>query len=352
MRHLYLHVPFCTGRCAYCNFITGTPPDHPEAYVETLLREAEARAITCAPLETLYCGGGTPALLGERGFARLRESGLFTLAPGAEWTVELHPAAVTPALIRTLRDLGVTRLSLGVQALDDAVLEQCNRRHTVRQALEALEVARGIIADSGIDLIAGLPGVTPERWRETLRQTVALDLPHLSVYGLSIEPGSRWHREGLTPPDPDTLCDALAEAQAHLEAGGLQRYETSNYAREGYRCRHNLNTWRGGDYLGLGRGAAGRIGLVRRDGDGTEETLTPTEDALERVLPQLRLADGFDLAAILAHYPILEPYRTRWEAILAQARTHGLLTAANAPTVRGYEVLDALTRELLAATLD
>ena len=348
MRHLYLHVPFCTGRCAYCAFLSGPPPADPATHVDALLREAAARGFpTVGPLDSLYCGGGTPALLGERGFARLRASGLFTLADGAEWTVELHPAAVTAPLVRTLAALGVTRLSLGVQAFDDATLARCNRRHTARQALEAIETARAAVPDTGIDLIAGLPGVSPAEWTRTLRRTVSLGLPHVSVYALSVEPGSAWDRAGMAPPDPDLLCDAVAEAADALAAAGLRRYETSNYARPGWECRHNLNTWHGGDYLGLGRGAASRLGLLRRSGDGDEETLTPEEDALERALTELRLAEGFDLDTTLARFPLLAPRRDRWTRLLADFRAHGLLDGANAPTRRGYEVLDAMERELL-----
>ena len=347
-KHLYLHVPFCTGRCAYCAFLSGPPPADPAAYVDALSREAAARGFpSLGPLETLYCGGGTPALLGERGFVRLRESGLFSLAEGAEWTVELHPAAVTAPLVRTLAALGVNRLSIGVQAFDDATLARCNRRHTARQALEAVDLARAAVPDTGIDLIAGLPGVSPAEWARTLRQTVALGLPHVSVYALSVEPGSAWGRAGLAPPDPDRLCDAVGEAAEALAGAGLRRYETSNHARPGFECRHNLNTWHGGDYLGLGRGAASRLGRLRRAGDGAEETLSPGEDALERALTRLRLAEGFDLGAILARFPILRPRRARWARLLADFRAHGLLDADNAPTRRGHEVLDAMERELL-----
>lgn len=347
-KHLYLHVPFCTGRCAYCAFLSGPPPADPAASVDALSREAAARGFpSLGPLETLYCGGGTPALLGERGFVRLRESGLFSLAEGAEWTVELHPAAVTAPLVRTLAALGVNRLSIGVQAFDDATLARCNRRHTARQALEAVDLARAAVPDTGIDLIAGLPGVSPAEWVRTLRQTVALGLPHVSVYALSVEPGSAWGRAGLAPPDPDRLCDAVGEAAEALAGAGLRRYETSNHARPGFECRHNLNTWHGGDYLGLGRGAASRLGRLRRAGDGAEETLSPGEDALERALTRLRLAEGFDLGAILARFPILRPRRARWARLLADFRAHGLLDADNAPTRRGHEVLDAMERELL-----
>lgn len=346
LRHLYLHIPFCSGRCHYCAFVSGPPPAQPQAYVDELVAEARSRGfpLPLGPLETLYCGGGTPALLGESGFRRLAESGLFTLAPGAEWSVELHPAAVTEGLVATLAELGVTRLSLGVQAFDDATLARCNRRHTVHQALAAIALARAAIPDTGIDLIAGLPGVTPAEWARTVDQALALNLPHLSLYALSIEPGSAWAQ--APEPDPDALCDAIAYAAERFTQAGYARYEVSNYARPGFRCRHNLNTWHGGDYLGLGRGAASRLGLLRRDGTGHEDRLSECDDALERALTQLRLDEGFRPEAILRRFPCLTPWREHWERTLATARAHGLLTPANAPTPRGYEVLDALVRAL------
>ena len=346
--HLYLHVPFCTGRCAYCAFRSGPPPPHPERYVDALLREAEARGLLpLPPLHTLYCGGGTPALLGPRGFRRLARAGLFVLDRHAEWTVELHPAAVTPPLLETLAEIGVTRLSIGVQSFDDATLARCDRRHTARQAHAAIARARAVIPDTGIDLIAGLPGVSPALWAETLRQTVALGLPHVSVYALSIEPASEWGRAGASPPDPDALCDAVAQAADTLAAAGLRRYETSNHARPGRACRHNLNTWHGGDYVGLGPGACSRLGRLRRDGDGREERLSAEDDALERALTRLRLATGFHPDRLRTRFPILARRLPHWERRLARFRAMGFLSPANAPTTRGHEILDALERALL-----
>ncbi|MDO4527346.1 MAG: hypothetical protein Q4C03_00965, partial [bacterium] len=233
---------------------------------------------------------------------------------------------------------------IGIQSFSDATLLACNRRHTAQQAREAIALARSFIPDTGIDLIAGLPCVDESLWQATLEEVIALDLPHLSVYGLSIDEGSRWHREGRPSPDPDLLCDGLAVAAEMLTAAGFERYETSNYAKPGYRCKHNLNTWRGGDYLGLGEGAASRLGRQRRDGFGQITTLTPLEDALERALTHLRLCDGFPVDTLLARFPILEPYREAWKKTLKAFEQYGLLTARGAPTSRGYEVLDAITR--------
>lgn len=346
--HLYLHFPFCTGRCAYCAFVSGPPPRDIPTVIGALLREKETRGIPLLPLETLYCGGGTPALIGPEGFRRLAGSGLFTLRDGAEWTVELHPAAVTPELADTLAGLGVNRLSLGVQSFDDATLLRCNRRHTAAMALEAVRICRERIPDTGIDLIAALPGVTSAEWERTLETTLALALPHISVYTLSVEEGSLWHRQGMEPPEPDAACDAMLTAANRLRRAGYERYETSNFAQPGFRCRHNLNTWHGGDYLGLGRGACSRLGRTRTDGTGHAEILDAVDDALERVLTGLRLSEGFSPERAVAAYPVLAPWRDGWKACLDTFRRQGLLDARNAPTDRGYEVLDALVRELLS----
>jgi oxygen-independent coproporphyrinogen-3 oxidase len=319
-------------------------------YIQTLQAEVQARQIHLTPLKTLYCGGGTPGLIGSEGFKALQQSGLFTFAKDYEWSVELHPATVTPELMATLAECGVTRISIGVQSFDDNVLQYCNRRHTVAQALHAIQTARAAIPDTGIDLIAGLPGVSAQQWRDTLTRTLELDLPHLSIYSLSIDEGSAWAQRGIPPPDADVVCDAIAEASECLHAAGFIRYETSNYARPSYECRHNLNTWHGGDYVGLGRGAVSRIGTVRRYGDGSEERLSPLDDALERALTALRLNSGFNLEQCEKDFPCLSPFIEQWRARLHLFQQQGLLTDRFAPTTRGYEVLDAMERTLLEVT--
>ena len=347
VRHLYIHVPFCSGRCGYCAFVSGLPVQSPAIYVEAVLAEAvRSRAMLSMPLETIYCGGGTPTLLGAEGFHRLAVSGAFRLVPGGEWTVEAHPATVTPKLLAALVQAGVTRLSIGVQSFDEKPLQLCNRRHSVRQALEAIACAQQFFSDVGIDLIAGLPMVSSSVWRDTVEQAVALGLQHVSVYALSIDSGSVWHKQGMTEPDSDCVCDAVAWAAERLLQAGFVRYETSNYARPGFTCRHNLNTWHGGDYLGLGHGAASRLGALRRSGDGMEVYLEPLEDALERTLTQLRLNRGFSVSAVVSDYPVLAPYARFWQRKLEVFYHQGLLTENFAPTTRGYEVLDAMLREL------
>lgn len=344
IKDLYLHIPFCTGKCAYCAFHSGLPLSHPETYIDTLIERSQPYLASLAPLQTIYCGGGTPGLLGIKGFQRLKNAPFMIFEKDYEWTVELHPSTCTPILLETLATLGVNRISIGVQSFHDVTLLACNRRHTAQQARDAIALARTFIPDTGIDLIAGLPGIDEILWQRTLEDTIALDLPHLSVYGLSIDEGSRWHREGHPSPDPDLLCDMLAITAEKLTHAGFERYETSNYAKPGHRCKHNLNTWHGGDYLGLGDGAASRLGRQRLNGFGQTTVLTPLDDALERALTHLRLCDGFPLDTLLARFPLLEPYREAWKKILKEFERYGLLSTIGAPTTRGYEVLDAITR--------
>lgn len=334
--HLYVHTPFCSGKCHYCAFHSGPLTVDPVAYIcETL---APVRECT---FQTIYFGGGTPGLLGPAGFQAAHKLGLLATK---EFTVELHPQTVTDALLESLVTLGVTRISIGVQSFTNAVITHANRRHTVSQACAAISLARTYIPDTGIDLIAGLPLETAQSWLTTLDQALDLGLSHYSIYGLSIESGSVWADH--PPPDDDQLMDALAIAQDRLAQAGIQRYETSNYAKRGSECQHNLNCWQGGDYLGLGSSASSRIGFMRQTNPTPSYTLSPEEDALERALTTLRLNTGFHPETLIKRFPILASYRTHWDTTLAHYRQHDLLNDYNAPTPRGYEVLDAMTRTL------
>ncbi len=349
----YFHVPFCTGRCAYCAFHSGPPPT-PEtlsAYLDSLARAFDAFSPAPLPCATLYFGGGTPGLLGPDGFRRWHSLFIgprLIPQPGFEWSVELHPAGVTLPLLQTLRELGATRVSIGVQALHDPTLLALNRRHTADDARRAIALARDHFTNTGIDLIAGLPGITPRRWQATLGEIIRWDLSHISAYTLSIEPGTPLAR---APAPPSDGLDEMALASRTFAAAGLTRYETSNFALPGRECRHNLAYWQGLDYLGLGPGAASRLGLRRLT--PREETLTPLDDALERTLTRLRTARGFSPARAARRHPLLTPLLPAWTRLLHRFRAHGLLTEPSpgtfAPTPRGHEVADALIRELLAA---
>jgi oxygen-independent coproporphyrinogen-3 oxidase len=378
--HLYVHVPFCDGACAYCGFYS-VVADAAEraAYAPLPGRElrrllADSRAAGVAGPCTLYVGGGTPNVLGAEGLAALaRGLGPAAAAGGAEeWTVELSPAGVTPALAQALRRLGANRASLGAQVFDDAVLRAMGRRHAAADVPAAFGALRGAGFDNlGLDLIAGLPGMTAPAWDATLARAVALAPEHVSVYALSIEPdtelAARQASGAVRLPDDEAQLAALAAAEERLTAAGYVRYEISNYCRPGRECRHNLAVWRGEDYLGLGPSAASRVGRRRwtnrpdaaayrarvTEGQAPErvvEALDPAADAAERFLFGLRLAEGVSPAAFARRWPAAAGRAAEWERALARLERQGALHRPAAGvwrlTPRGREVADAVMREL------
>ena len=377
--HLYIHVPFCDGKCHYCGFysVMASPqltslyrqlPARELAHVLTALPEASA-----GPIQTVYFGGGTPALLGNEGLQSLKDSlaALLSFAAVTEWTVELNPASVSPGLFSTLQSMGVNRLSIGVQSFTDDTLARIGRRHNADTALRAIRLAQEMgYENTGIDLIAGLPGVGEREWRDTLKTATSLGLKHLSVYALSLEPQTplaRQVEEGLPLPHEQTLMDALAQAEEALTQAGFIRYEISNYAQPGYECRHNLGIWRGNDYIGLGPAAASRIGLERwtnledladymdalkqrETPPRKAETLSPADDAVERAVYALRLNEGIDPFDASLRFPALRELARRWEDRLEQLARQGITERGGRRwrlTARGREVCDAAIRELL-----
>jgi oxygen-independent coproporphyrinogen-3 oxidase len=377
--HLYVHVPFCDGKCHYCGFFSVVAaPSVIELYSGLPADEFDRRRtafpqLGSAPLRTVYMGGGTPAMLGCDGMKRLAHSLAERLPFDAveEWTVELNPVSASADFLRALSSLGVNRLSIGVQSFDDDTLARVGRRHTAEEACAAVKRAQDAgFANTGIDLIAGLPGVTPALWAETLERALTLNLTHLSVYALTLEPDTPLAAQaaaGLVLPDDAAQLSALAQAEDLLGRGGFARYEISNYARPGYECRHNLGVWRGNDYLGLGPAAASRIGRARwtnsedleeyiasfsrkTDLPGTFETLTEQDDATERALFALRLAEGIDPAADAQRFSELHAQAERWENRLAELARHGITERGGRRwrlTARGREVCDAVLRELV-----
>jgi len=335
---LYVHTPFCRAKCSYCAFFSvPVGPGGPDrgmlsGYVSALAMEMRQQAGTWAPslnsgpAPSLFFGGGTPSLLGPQGLARvlslLREH--FLLAPDAEITMEANPDSADFELLRTARALGVNRLSLGVQSLDDTALSALGRIHDARQALRAYNDAREAGFDNiGLDLIFGLPGQTPEDWLKTLRQAVDLEPEHLSCYGLTIEPGTPLAaaaRTLATLPGEDAQAEMFLRGAELLEASGYGQYEISNFARPGRQCRHNLACWQGRDVLGFGPAAVSTMtlpdnaqalrwanpagmdaweALVRADtaGQANREALPPEVRAREALMLSLRTTDGLNLAA-------------------------------------------------------
>jgi len=318
--HVYVHVPFCARRCSYCDFAIAVRRVVPvDEYVHALAAELDVRRPTLdarRPLETLYLGGGTPSRLGGEGIARtialLRS--VFALAPGAEVTVEANPEDVDRDVVARWREAGVTRVSLGVQSLDPRVLRWMHRTHAVdavHRAVEALHHSG--ISDWSLDLIYALPPEVERDWPADVGAALALAPTHLSAYGLTVEEGTplaRWRDRGEVHVAEEERHEAdFLTAHALLAAAGFEHYEVSNWARPGFRARHNSAYWRGVPYLGVGPGAHGFDGTVRRwnereyvrwrerlaggeDPLGGDERLTGEQRALESAYVGLRTSEG------------------------------------------------------------
>ena len=262
---LYLHIPFCRVRCAYCDFDTRAyGACELDAAIDAYLAQLVARldafgeAGALSDVETVYIGGGTPSVLGER-LPELVQRARCWCTP-VEFTCEANPESFTDELAAALAEAGVTRISLGVQSLDDVELRAIGRIHTAGEALAAIDRAKRYGFSTSCDLMCGLPGQTPESWGRTLDAAIAANPDHVSVYPLQVEEGTPLDRRieagELAVPDEDFQADAMDLARTRLTAAGLEPYEVASYARPGHTCRHNIAYWTGKPYLGLGRSAA------------------------------------------------------------------------------------------------
>jgi oxygen-independent coproporphyrinogen III oxidase len=318
----YLHVPFCVQRCHYCSFNTAPmEAGQMDPYLSALHGELDllgalgwARQVT---LGTVFLGGGTPSLLEPDALAAVLDHlrACWAAAPGAEITVECNPESVTRERLERYRAAGVTRVSLGVQALDDAILATLGRLHDARGARTAFDAAREAgFDDVSVDLMYGLPGLAVDAWTAGVERVLDWRPDHVSAYALTLDGGSPWGAGGVQNlPEEDTVVAqywALARATAER---GFEHYEVSNYARPGHRARHNLGYWRAAEYLAAGPGACGFVGDVRYGnikplarwraaiGSGTlpvetAERLTPRQRLAERLILGLRTSDGVPMA--------------------------------------------------------
>lgn len=264
MFSLYIHVPFCATRCVYCDFFSNTDTRYKEPYLRAIEKEMELRGeyIDDDTLETIYLGGGTPSRLSGNDLERIFNaiSRRFSIAEGAEITLEANPDDIRPDYLSALRDLPINRISMGIQSFRPEDLRLLNRRHDREQAIRAVELCQAHgFTNLSIDLIYGLPGQTPEAWEENLRQAIRLGTPHLSAYHLTYEEGTALYKRlqagQVEPVDEEvsvTLFHILTERMAEA---GFQHYEISNFARPGFHAQHNSAYWTGKPYLGLGPSA-------------------------------------------------------------------------------------------------
>ena len=326
---LYIHWPFCLSKCPYCDFNSHVRDRIDQERFRAALRTElawEATRLGRRRLESIFFGGGTPSLMEPETVAALIDDAArwFDPVPAVEITLEANPTSVEAGKFVAFRSAGVNRVSIGVQSLDGAALQMLGRQHSAEQAVRALEVGRQVFPRISFDLIYARPGQQVDGWRAELRQALTLAADHLSLYQLTIEPGTafeaRYRRGEIVLPDPD-MAAALYEATAE-EANrfGLKPYEVSNYAKTGAESRHNLIYWQYGDYAGIGPGAHGRVTLdgqlratrrhrapepwaerVERLGHGTteEHVLTQLQRAREMLLMGLRLPKGIDAARFL-----------------------------------------------------
>ena len=375
---VYVHWPFCLSKCPYCDFnshVRHAAVDETR-FLRAFEREIETTAarVPRRTVSSIFLGGGTPSLMQPQTVGAILDAigQHWTVAPDAEVTLEANPTSVEAERFRGYRHAGVNRVSLGVQALDDAALKELGRLHTAQEALDAVKIARSVFERYSFDLIYARPRQTSQAWAEELKRAIAEAAEHLSLYQLTIEPETPFqtlHELGkLVIPDDDTARTLYDTTQEICGAAGFPAYEISNHARPGAECRHNLVYWRAQEYAGIGPGAHGRLDIdgrrmataterrpetwlmrVESLGHGlvTDDALTRDERADEFLLMGLRLAEGIDPARFqaLAGRP-LDPAR------ITELTAHGLVESGRdgflRVTLSGFPVLDAVVADLAA----
>jgi oxygen-independent coproporphyrinogen-3 oxidase len=331
---LYVHWPFCVSKCPYCDFNSHVRESvDQEMWRDALLSDLahEAAMLPGRRLGSIFFGGGTPSLMPPATVAAVLDAAehAWGFEPGIEITLEANPSSVEAARFADLAAAGVNRVSLGLQALDNATLAFLGRAHDVTEGLAALDTAQGVFDRVSFDLIYARPDQGLADWHAELARALSFGTEHLSLYQLTIEPGTRFQTEALAGrlvlPNDDRAADLFELTRALTASAGMPAYEISNHARPGAESRHNLTYWRYQDYAGIGPGAHGRRGgaatqrrrkpenwieAVARNGHGIEQedALASQERAVEAMLMGLRLAEGIDLAriALLGERPIGE----------------------------------------------
>ena len=364
---LYLHIPFCVRKCAYCDFPSWSGREKWMApYCERVIAEIRAKADASYLAETLYIGGGTPSIyplpLMEKLFCALREA--FVFAPGAEISMEVNPGTLKDGMAEALVSLGVNRVSMGMQCAQENLLRRLGRIHTfsdVRDGVKKLRAAG--IGNINLDLMVGLPGQTVRDADESLDAALGLGVEHLSCYGLIVEEGTKLEAKvssgAWTLPDTDTEREMYAHCLEKTKEYGLLQYEVSNFSKPGFACRHNLSVWRRGEYLGFGCSAAGMENNVRTQnprslsdylkGVKPEVTQLSEEDAMfESVMLGLRLREGVrekDFYRMHGKH-LQDVYGEKWQ----RAMKAGLLQYENGAlfcTERGLDVMNSILVDLM-----
>jgi putative oxygen-independent coproporphyrinogen III oxidase len=370
---LYIHIPWCVRKCPYCDFNSHEArQDIPEQeYAEALLKDLEQSVplIWGRPVRSIFFGGGTPSLFAPESIDRILcgVRALVSLDTYAEITMEANPGTVEAARFEGYRAAGVNRLSLGIQSFNPLHLSVLGRIHDDREAHRAVEIAQKTFDNVNLDLMYALPGQTATEAMADLRSAISYAPQHLSAYHLTLEPNTPFYQNPPPLPDDDTSAGMQEALEQELAANGYVHYETSAFAQPGKQCRHNLNYWQFGDYLGIGAGAHGKLtfhdrvirqarhkhptAYFREVGNGTavslEQTLTERDLGFEFMMNALRLNQGF--APELFQQRTGLPF-SHVESALAQAESLGLITCSLeqiAPTYQGRRFLNELLQIFL-----
>jgi len=347
---IYLHIPFCKQACNYCNFHFSTSLRYKDDVVEAITREIELEQgyLGGEPVHTIYFGGGTPSLLTADNlnsiFSSLHQH--FTINEKAEITLEANPDDITVERLKEWKNRGINRLSIGVQSFFEEELRWMNRAHDAQQAIGNLQLAREEFDNITMDLIYGSPLLTDEMWRQNVEKAIGFDIPHLSCYALTVEEKTPLHKQILanktSAVDPDKAAHQFLLLMQWLREKGYEHYEVSNFAKPGFRSRHNSSYWKGEKYLGLGPSAHSYNGVERRwnlanntvyiktvnEGKPARETeiLTPSQQLNEYIMISLRTVEGMDLNIIELKWESGE--RQRIEKELQKLKQHSLITVS------------------------
>jgi putative oxygen-independent coproporphyrinogen III oxidase len=373
---LYIHWPFCITKCPYCDFNSHVRTDvDPHAWLAALLSDMayEAELTQGQKLSSIFFGGGTPSLMPPQTAASLITAAEkhWGFTDDIEITLEANPSSVEAHNFAELAAAGINRSSLGLQSLDDDALHFLGRAHRVNESLAALETAQKHFLRVSIDLIYARPNQTPESWENELTRAIGFGTGHMSLYQLTIEPGTRFAtdvaKRAWQPLDDDLAADLYDLTQQHMTTAGLPAYEISNHARIGEESRHNLMYWRYQDYSGIGPGAHGRrngmatlrhkkpenfISAIERNQHGlkSEEPLDKPTQAMEALLMGLRLREGVDISALSDRFSINSADILDWKAVdklVALDFVHRDMWKIQV-TPKGFPLLDAILPQIVA----
>ena len=366
---LYLHIPFCKKKCNYCDFCSFAQDgvSWREEYVSNLCREIELYKSRNVSIDSIFFGGGTPSLLSISEFSKIVDSigRSFNIMPSCEFTVEANPGTLTEEKLLGMKELGMNRLSLGLQSINENELKILGRIHSYNDFLDSYKSARRIgINNINVDLMYGIPDQTVESFARTLENIISIEPEHLSLYGLILEEGTSFYdnRDKLNLPDGDTECDMYYLAADIMKKSGFSHYEISNYCKPGYECKHNLKYWHNEEYIGVGMSAYSYFGGVRFGNFSSfdeyslsygkkymyEENVDIKDRAYEYVMLRLRLKEGISLSEYKRLFGV--DFLNGREDVINRLAGGGYLVLKNdalSLTERGFYVSNSILNQLI-----